>query len=70
MQYMSFNVSNSGARTQDATIPTQHSASWATESDELMIGLDRFYWELWFMWLKCKQINKKKILNKDILRVF
>ncbi len=52
MQYMSFNVSNSGARTQDATIPTQHSASWATEPDELMIVLDGFYWERWFMWLK------------------
>ncbi len=54
MQYMSFNVSNSGAQTQDATIPTQHSASWATESDELMIVLDGFYWERWLMWFKKK----------------
>ncbi len=30
MQYMSFNVSNSGVWTQDSTIPTHHSASWAT----------------------------------------
>ncbi len=37
MQYMSFNVSKSGARTQDSTIPTQHSVSWATEADELMV---------------------------------
>ncbi len=69
MQYMSFNVSNSGVRTQDSTIPTHHSASWATGAGELMVVLDGFYWELWFMWLKIiTWINKN--LNENILRAF